>query len=229
MGVTEIGRTLGMNKSTVHRILATLEQRGMVQQDAENGRYWLGLKLYSLGMAVSENMPLKAVASPYIRALSQQFNEVVHLGVLDRAASVDPRFLIVDKIQIQQFLNITPSIGFGAPCHCSGLGKCLLAFTPSEYVATFTGAALSRYTEKTIIDWPSLLAELAFIRRQGYAIDNEELEVGLSCIAAPILANNGLLIGGVSLSGPTYRIQASQVEMIAAVQETAQKISQQID
>ncbi len=103
MGVTEIARALGLNKSTVHRVLSTLDSRDFVQQNSETGKYWLGLKLYSLGMTIGDKLPLKVIATPYLKALSQKFNEGAHLAVIDRSFSLFPKILIIDKIQTNKY------------------------------------------------------------------------------------------------------------------------------
>ncbi|EAX47736.1 transcriptional regulator, IclR family [Thermosinus carboxydivorans Nor1] len=226
MGVTQIGEALGMYKSTVYRTLTTLENKGFVQQNPETGRYWLGFRLYSLGMLVREKMPLSKIAYPHAKALSERFNEVVHISVLDKSADLYPKHIIVEKIQSQQVLSLTPPVGSSSPSHCSAVGKCLLAFSPGEYTNRFIGRELPRFTPKTITDWDKLLAELAAIRERGYALDDEELELGLTCVAAPILGRDGEIIAALSLSGPTSRIKSDQfAEIVEQVKQTTATIS----
>lgn len=226
MGVTAIARSLDMNKSTVHRILSTLQDRYLVRQNPETGKYWLGLKLYSLGMSVKENLPLQSIATPYLNALSDKFKEVVHLSVLDISAVTFPKLMILDKIQTVKILSLTPSLGSGSPCHCSAMGKCLLAFSPAEYVEKFTGQPLQRCTANTITNWADFLLELENIRRKKYAIDEQEMEIGLICVGAPILNKKHEVLAAISLSGPTSRITASILpEVIEEVQRTARDIS----
>ncbi|MBP2641911.1 MAG: yagI [Firmicutes bacterium] len=226
LGVTEIARALGMNKSTVHRVLSTLDSRDFVQQNSETGKYWLGMKLYSLGMTIGDKLPLKVIAIPYLKALSQKFNEGVHMSVLDRSFSRFPRILIIDKIQTQQLLSFTPSIGSGSTCNSSGMGKCLLAYSSDEYIRKFIGTPLPRFTKNTITEWPEFLAELKHIREVGYAIDEEELELGLTCVAGPILNRNQEILAAISLSGPTSRLQADRLAVIIEeVKSTAKAIS----
>jgi DNA-binding IclR family transcriptional regulator len=226
MGVTELARALGMNKSTVHRVLATLDGRDFVQQNSETGKYWLGMKLYSLGMTIADKLPLKVIASPYLKALSQKFNEGVHMSVLDRSFSLFPRILIIDKIQTQQLLSFTPSIGSGSTCNSSGMGKCLLAYSSDEYIQKFIGTPLPRFTQNTITEWPEFLKELKHIREVGYAIDKEELEIGLTCVAGPILNKNQEIVAAISLSGPTSRLQADRLDVIIEeVKKTARAVS----
>lgn len=225
MGVTQIGAALTMHKSTVHRTLTTLENKGFVQQNPDNGKWWLGIKLYSLGMLIRERLPLRNIAFPYLKALAEKYNEVVHLSVCDQSTIAFPQHIILDKIQGQQVLSLTPPIGSSAPCHSAAVGKCLLAFSAPSYLAKFVGTPLIGFTEKTITDWAVLLQELEKIRRQGYAVDDEELELGLTCVAAPILGRGREAVAAVSLSGPTSRVTARFEEIVEEVIRTSKLIS----
>jgi len=226
MGVTQISSGLGMYKSTVHRTLTTLEKKGFVQQNPDNGKYWLGIRLYSLGMIIRERLPLRNIAYPYAKALSEKFAEVVHISVLDQTALLHPRHIIIDKIQgRQQVLGLTPPVGSSALCHSSAIGKCLLAYSPRQYVGRFSANPLPGFTEKTITEWATLLHELDEITKQGYAVDDEELESGLTCVAGPILGRNTDIVAALSLSGPTSRVRARFDDIVEEVRNTARLIS----
>lgn len=226
MGVTQISAALGMYKSTVHRTLTTLENKGFVQQNTDNGKYWLGIRLYSLGMLIRERLPLRNIAYPHAKALSEKFDEVVHISILDKTALLYPKHIIIDKIQgRQQVLSLTPPVGSSAPCHSSAVGKCLLAFGPRHYVQKFVNNSLPVFTEKTICEWDVLLSELDEIKRRGYAVDEEELELGLTCVAGPILGRDTDVLAALSLSGPTSRVRAKFEEIVEEVIKTARLIS----
>lgn len=225
MGVTQISGRMGMHKSTVYRTLNTLEQKGFVQQNPENGKYWLGIKLYSMGMLMRERLPLTKVIYPYAKELADKFQEVIHISVLDKSAENYPKHVIIDKVG-QKMLSLTPHVGSTAPCHCSAVGKCLLAFAPPDYLAKFAGKPLPGYTKKTITDWDCLLEELAQIKAKGYAIDDQELEVGLTCVAGPIFGGRrDEAIAALSLSGPTSRIAERFDEIVADVLKAARQVS----
>lgn len=224
MGVTQISTALGMYKSTVYRTLATLAHKGFVEQNPDNGKYWLGIKLYSLGMLMREKFSLAKVVYPYAKGLSDKFKEVVHISVLDKNAVNFPRHIIIEKAG-QQFLSLTPPIGSSTPCHCAAVGKCLLAFSPPGYVEQFIGVPLPRFTAKTIVNWDVMLAELAKIRQNGYAYDNEELEIGLTCVAGPIFNRSREAIAALSLSGPTSRVAERFAEIVEEVIATTRIIS----
>lgn len=226
MGVTQISAALGIYKSTVHRTLATLEGKGFVQQNPDNGKYWLGIRLYSLGMLIRERLPLKNIAYPYAKELSEKFDEVVHLSILDKSALTYPKHIIIDKIQgRQQVLSLTPPVGSSAPCHSAAVGKCLIAFSPRSYLERFVGNPLPAFTDKTVCDWDKLLAELETIKRRGYAVDDEELELGLTCVAGPILDRHAGIMAALSLSGPTSRVRARFAEIVEEVIKTTRAIS----
>lgn len=226
MGVTEISSALGIYKSTIYRTLNTLQNKGFISQNPDNGKYWLGLKLYVIGMAMKENLPLTKTVHPYAEAISTKFKEVVHLSVLDINAAQYPQHIIIDKVTSHHVLSFTPAIGSSAACHCSAVGKCLLAFSPAGYIEKFVGNPLPVYTDKTITDWNKLQQELMLIRRQGYAVDNEELERGLTCIASPIMGSNNEAIAALSLSGPTARLNSERFkEIVAELKKTTIELS----
>jgi len=226
MGVTQMSTALGMYKSTVHRTLATLENKGFVQQNADNGKYWLGIRLYSLGMLIRERLPLRNIAYPHAKALSEKFDEVVHLSMLDKNALSYPQHIIIDKIQGRlQVLSLTPPVGSSAPCHSSAVGKCLLAFSSRQYIQKFTGNPLPVFTDKTLSSWDDLVQELDSIKKRGFAVDDEELELGLTCVAGPILGRDTDIVAALSLSGPTSRIRARFDEIVQEVKKTAAMIS----
>jgi DNA-binding IclR family transcriptional regulator len=230
MGVTQIGAALHMPKSTVHRCLTTLEKKGFIQQNPDNGKYWLGIRLYSLGMLIRERLPLRNIAYPYAKELSEKFDEVVHISILDKGAVGYPKHIIIDKIQgRQQVLSLTPPIGSSAASNSSAVGKCLLAFSPQKYLDKFSGNELPIFTEKTIGSWDKLSKELETIRRRGYAVDDEELELGLTCVAGPILGRNAEIFAALSISGPTSRIEARFAEIVEEVTKTAKLISSCLD
>ncbi|MDK2822436.1 MAG: hypothetical protein PWQ67_413 [Clostridia bacterium] len=226
MGITQISSALGVYKSTVYRTLVTLENKGFVQQNPDNGKYWLGLRLYSLGMLIKDKLTIKKLTYPYAKALSDKFKEVVHISILDKNAEVYPKHIIIEKIESQQVLSLTPPIGSSACCHSSAVGKCLLAFTPGKYLEKFIGNELPSFTKKTITKWDDLLKELEKIKKDGYAIDDEELELGLTCVAAPIIGRDGEAIAALSISGPTARVKSEKFkEIVKEIKDVTRQIS----
>lgn len=227
LGVTEIAKSLGLYKSTVHRTLSTLENKGFVQQNLENGKYWLGMKIYTLGMLVGEKMPLRSIIKPYARELFERFNEVVNVSVLDKTAEKYPKTVqILKEENHNQILKVSAAYGAVSDSHSSAVGKCLLAYSTSETLSKFKDAKFPVYTKNTIDNWDDLLDELENVKRNGYGVDNEELEIGLTCVAAPILNKKNVAIAAISISGPTSRIQSENYdEIVSKVKEVAVKIS----
>lgn len=227
MGVSEIGRELGLHKSTVHRTLATLEDKGFVRQNKETGRYWLGTIIYAMGLSIGEKLSLSDIIRPYARRLFEEFQEVVNVSILDKDSKNGYKSIIILKeIDTSKVLSVNPHIGSSSDAHASAVGKCLLAFSKDIDLEKIKGIQLKKYTDNTITNWEDLMKELETIREKGYAIDNEEQEIGLFCIGAPILDRNNNAIAAISLSGPTARMKMGNMEFkIDKVVETAKQIS----
>jgi len=229
MGITEIAGELGLYKSTVHRTLSTLMERGFIEQNPLTNKYWLGVKLFSLGMLYQDKMKIQVLARPFTEKLAEKFLEVVHLGILEQDERNPGRVLLIDKVETQNVLTLTPEIGTSTSAYCSAMGKALLAYQPDDYLQKLACKKLERYTPNTITDFQELRRELDLIRAQGYSIDREEIELGLICIGAPIFALQNKVIAAISVSGPTTRITSDRLpEIVAEVKGVAVKISERI-
>ena len=221
-GLTNISRAVGLSKSTTHSLISTMEQLGYVQQDQNSGKYSLGLKLFELGQAMHASMDLRAIAMPYLHALAKKYEETVHLAVLSKGEVV-----YIDKVDSPRSIRIASQIGGRNPAHCTGVGKVLLAdLLPAERDKVIRGLKLQRFTPNTIVDPDKLRQLLEKVRVDGYAQDVEEIEIGLSCVAAPVKNHRGAVIAAISLSGPSGRI-GSLAEITTDVTETAKMISTQ--
>lgn len=224
LGVSELSRSLALNKSTTFGLLTTLERRGYVEQNPENGKYRLGLRVLDLGAAKLSEFHFAAAAKPVLRSLVDRFGETVHLAIYDRGEVV-----YVDKIEGANALQIASFIGKRNPCHCTGVGKCLLAFQPAEEIERVIAAGLPALTAKTITDPDALKAVLAKVRTEGRAQDDEEIEAGLSCVAAPVRDYSGAIRAAISIAAPTIRIGPGRIdEFFSAIQEAARLISRNL-
>lgn len=225
MGVSEIGKYLELSKSTVHRTLATLEDKGFVHQNKENEKYWLGIKLYGMGLLVGERLSLADLFKPYTKQLFDEFKEVINVSILDTDSSNGYKSVVILKeVDNRKTLSINPNIGLSSDVHVSSVGKSLIAFTKGLDVEKLKN--LKKYTQNTITDVDDILEELEKIRQQGYAIDNEEQEVGLTCIGAPILGKDGNAIAAISISGPSSRMMQNDFDLkIQRLKETAAEIN----
>jgi len=225
MNMTEISERLEIYPSTIHRILDTLKHWGYVEQDPKTQKYRLGLKLLELGMAKLQQMDLVKEATPYLKELVRKCNETVHLGVLEEG-----EVLYVAKEESSQTIRMISYVGKRAPLHCTALGKLLLAYLPEEERRKILEQkALPPLTENTITDKRELEKELAKVREQGFALDREENEKDVRCVAAPIRNYQGEVIAALSISSPIFRIDKNtQNDLKEAIVETSKKISKRL-
>ncbi|MCI1248708.1 MAG: IclR family transcriptional regulator [Megasphaera sp.] len=228
LSVTWISKTMGLQKSTVSRTLETLEGRGFVNKDKETGKYWLGLQVYALGMLFREKEPLQKAAYPYAKALSMQCQEGVHITTFAPMESPYPQHVILEKIKSPQNIDAAPPVGAVRPSYCAASGKCLLAFSDT-YRGTYQGCPLKKLTEYTVTDWDELNRELLSIRNQGYAVEREEANLGMTCIAAPVFGHDGNICAAISVSVAVSRItEDRETFIIKAVKKAAADITQAI-
>jgi len=225
MNMTEISERLEIYPSTIHRILDTLKHWGYVEQDSHTQKYQLGLKALELGMAKLHQMDLVREAIPYLKDLVKQCNETVHLGVLEEG-----EVLYLAKEESSQTIRMISYVGRRAPLHCTALGKVLLAYLPAEErKKMLSKKVLPRLTENTIVNKRELEKELGKVRGQGFALDREENEKDVRCVAAPIRNYQGEAIAALSISSPIFRIDKNaQNNLKEALLETSKKISKRL-
>lgn len=222
LSVKEISEAMGLSKSTAHGLIKTLEQRGYLKQNPGNMKYRLGLKLFSLGNVVAGQLDIRKIARPVIQRLVDNIRETVHLAVLS-----GDEVVYTEKVEGPGALRMYSQVGKRVLVHCTGVGKVILAYQDEETVERLLSReSLQALTPHTITDKAKLKAHLRKIRDQGYAIDNEEIELGLRCVAAPIHDHQGRVIASISCSGPTIRMSGEQLESkIQAMKEAAFEIS----
>jgi DNA-binding IclR family transcriptional regulator len=224
LGVTTLSEQLDLHKSTVSRLLTTLQQEGFVEQNPETGKYRLGLELVTLAGIVLDSIDLRQVALPYVSALAQETQETVNIVVLSGNECMN-----IGGAASPKPIQYIGRIGRRTPAHCTSAGKVLLAYLAAEERQQILPEELPRFTDKTIVDRQALETALAQIREQGYAITHEEHQEGLSAAAAPIYDHTGRVIAALTVSGPTYRIGPGEIEaLVPSLQETAQNISTQL-
>lgn len=221
--LSAIAQGLSIPKSAVHRMLQTMKNRNFIYQDEQSGRYGLGTRLFVLGRMIEEKNAFVTLVKPYADRLNAKYNECVHVTVPYNGGDELPRQLLIAKIQNpQSVLRVSPSVGALTYCHASASGKCMLAFSPPGFLDKYRGRPLISFTENTITSWDALDRQLQEIRRQGFATEDGETEVGLSCTAAPVLNRRGELCVVISVSGPTSRIRAlPQEQLVADLQQVA--------
>ena len=225
MNMTEISEKLGLYPSTIHRILDTLKYWGYVEQNTNTQKYQLGLKLLELGMAKLHQIDLVREVTPYLKELVKQYNETVHLGVLEEG-----EVLYLAKEESSQTIRMISYIGKRAPLHCTALGKVLLAYmSEEERKEILEEKELPRLTKNTITDKGELEKELDKIREQDFALDREENEKDVRCIGAPIRNYKGKVIAAISISSPIFRIDKNvENNLKEALIKTTNKISKRL-
>ena len=221
MNMTEISKKLELYPSTIHRILDTLKHWGYVEQDPKSQKYRLGLKLLELGMAKLHQMDLAREATPYLKELVKQCNETAHLGILEEG-----EVMYLAKEESSQTIRMISYVGKRAPLHCTALGKILLAYmSEKERKKILEDKGLPRLTENTITDKKELEKELSKVREQGFALDREENEKDVRCVAAPIRNYQGEVMAAISISSPIFRIDRNEQNDL---KETLLRISKKI-
>ena len=225
LSLGEIANRLDMQKSTLHGILATLCAVGFVAQSPENGRYRLSDKLFELGNKVAASWNERKLAYPYMKRIVAQTGEAVHMAVLE-----DGDVLYIQKQESEQSIRIVTDNGVRLPPHCSGVGKVLLSgLSDSEIQKLVRKKGLVRYTDRTITDFDSLMTELETVRRQGYALDDQEFMIGLKCVAVPIADYHGKIKTALSISAPVARMDGERLERNRLLlQEAADAIMKQL-
>lgn len=223
--LTELSRRLRLHVSTVHRLLVNLMRQGFVEHDASSGGYHLGFRVLRMGLKVLDRLDFRRVAEPLLRALNQKTQETVHLAILQ-----DNRAVSIEKFGSPQPVGLTARLGGVMPLHCTGVGKSLLAYQSEEnLVRLFRAPGPERLTARTMTTLPQLKKELARVREQGYAVDNEEAVEGLRCVAAPLLDHRGRVLAAFSVAGPATRITTARIPEIARlVRETSRDISHRL-
>jgi DNA-binding IclR family transcriptional regulator len=222
-GVTEIAAELGVHKSTAFRLVATLETHGMVEQNEGRGKYRLGVGVLRLAGATTARLDVVQEARPICRKLAADSGETVNIAVLS-----DRSVLYVDQVSGASALQAHNWVGQHIPLHATSNGKVLLCGLPAEEIERRL-PRLPSYTSDTVTTRSALRRDLALVREQGYAVAVDELEVGLSAIAAPIRNAHGDVIASLSVSGPTFRLGEARVkELVPVVQDAADEVSRRL-
>ncbi len=226
LGVTELANKLDLHKNNVFRLLATLETRSYIEQDQKTGNYRLGIKIFEVASVFLHHLGLRRQARPILEELAGKSNETAYLAVIE---GTDIVYILMHETT--QTVRVMPRLGHRLPGYCTASGKVQLAYeTEDRLRARFKDSPLRRFTPNTITDLDRLLEHLAEVARQGIAIDDEEMEEGVRCLAAPVRDYSHRVVAGVGLSGPVSRFSGERVqrELIPLVKEAGLKISQRL-
>jgi len=223
LGVTELSKRLKLHKNNVFRLLATLESRGYIEQNRATENYRLGLKSLELGQTFIKQMGLLRQAKPILDRLVQECNETSYVAIFKEGHVV-----YLDVVETDLTVRVVSRVGSRLPGYCTAAGKVHLAYMSDEEIdAILPTRELKGYTANTFVDRDVLKKELRQIAEQGYAIDNEELDLGVRCVAAPIRDYTRRIVGAVSISGPSMRLpdERMEKELIPLVTHSAEDLS----
>ncbi len=224
-GVSEVAAEIGVHKSTAFRLLAALEERDLVEQNTDRGKYQLAFGILRLASAIPGRIDMVRQAQPVLDALAQEVEETINLAVVREHYAVNVQQAFSSSAVASQNW-----VGQLTPLHATSSGKVLLAFMPdAQRDAILDEAGLPRHTQNTITSRRALLDQLAEVRRTGFATAFEELEVGLNASAVPVHDHAGTVVGALSAAGPAYRFDAQRIkETEADLKQAALQISQRM-
>ncbi|MDQ7040568.1 MAG: IclR family transcriptional regulator [Rhodothermus sp.] len=222
LSLSELARRTALTPSTAYRLLETLRRRGFVDWDETTGLWRIGMRAYEIGQAFCHPNSLSALALEAMQQLVARVNETVNLAVLDGTEAV-----YIQQVESNQMLRMFTRLGARVPLHCTGVGKVLLAWRPEDEVRQLLGPEpFVAFTPQTLTRLDAVCRELAQVRQQGYALDLEEREIGVRCLAAPIRDAAGRVIAALSLSAPAIRLPNDRLpQLVPLVLETARTLS----
>ena len=223
--VSQLYRLLKTPKTTVHRILLTLESLGYIQQNPQTLGYMASTKIFYLGGQVIRNLNFVEIAKPLMIKLFEKTGETINLGILDNTDVI-----CVDKVESKQHLKLDQPIGSKAKAYQAAMGKAILAYlSDEERVRLFSKHGISPSTSKSLKTVSAVEEDLQRVQERGYSVDNEEGGIGVRCVGAPIFDYNSKVIAGLSIAGPASRIKEKNIESLAKlVMETAALISNRL-
>lgn len=222
--LTQISERVGIHKSTVHRLLATLESRRLVQRDHLSGTYHLGSRLMEMAFLVLQSNDLTRLARPYMDGLAAEHRETVDLAVLEGADVV-----YLQVVESPQRVKLAAAPGQRLPAFCTATGKAFLAYLPEEQVQDILKQGLIKYTEHTKVTQQELQQDLRLTRERGFATSEQEYEDGINAVATPILDVNDYPIAAIAVAGPSFRLSHERMLALGpALQATAVTIAREI-
>jgi DNA-binding IclR family transcriptional regulator len=225
LGVTELSKRLKLHKNNVFRLLATLESRGYIEQNRVTENYRLGLKTLELGQTFIKQMGLLRQSRPVLEGLVRECNETTYVAILKEF-----HIVYLDVVETDLTVRVVPRVGARLPAYCTAAGKVQIAFMTDEELEHYIPKELTPFTPNTITDKDEFRRQLKVIAEQGYAIDNEELDVGVRCVGAPIRDYTRRIVGAVSISGPSMRFtdERMEKELIPLVRRASEEISSKL-
>jgi DNA-binding IclR family transcriptional regulator len=221
-GVTELAEALDVDKSTASRLVETLRARDMVRLDPETKKFKLGFRILHLGESLKDNLNVIAIARPMLLELSGRINESVHFCAFNNNS-----VYVMDQVRSSKNYALSATVGMIEPLHCSSVGKCILAFRRQETIRKLLeNYEYTKYTDNTITSQQALMENLERIRSLGYAVDDEEMSLGVRCLAVPVYDYRNSVRYSIGVSGPKENINsASMGTYIKRMVETTRRLS----
>lgn len=224
LSANDVAKLIDVSRSTAFRFMITLENRGYVTKTAY-GKYRLGLNLFSLGMLAYNRMELVSIAHPILMETAAESGETCHIAILDGGV----RVIFVDKALGSSWLKMDTALGHSYYAHCTGTGKAMLAYQTPQFINQYIrNTRFVQNTPHSIKDAQELLRVLDEVRYNGYAYDNEEAELGLTCYAKPLVDSSGRPYAAISISGPTTRMKMNKEDHLQCLEIAVAKIAKTI-
>jgi DNA-binding IclR family transcriptional regulator len=225
LGIVEISKLSNVNTTTAYRIAADLVKRGYLKQKEKRGKYSLGIKLLEFHAAIQRNLKIGELAQPFLQNLSKLSGEYTEIAILESFTAVT-----IAQAEVDQNLRILNLVGERLPLHATSLGKVLLAYmNAADRKGFYTKGNLGRFTDSTITDVNRLEQEIDIIKKQGFAIDNEEYGLGVWAVAAPVYGQNGFPVASLAIAAPSARTsKAKRKELTVMVQVSSLEISREL-
>jgi IclR family acetate operon transcriptional repressor len=224
LSLTEIADQVGMHKSTIHRLLATLESKRFITRDKTTGSYQLGFLFIEFASIMLHGLDVQHWALPYLQQLSLRSGETVDLAILN-----NDHVVYLQVVESSQRIKIAAAVGEQLPAYCTATGKAFLAYLPEDQVRTILSRGMTKYTEHTVASAEELFNSFREIRSRGFAISQQEYEKDINAVAAPIMDATGLPIAVIAIVGPSYRMsQDRMLELGQIILETAEAIAHEV-
>jgi len=222
--LTQIAESVHMSKTTVHRLLATLENKRFISRDKVSGLYRLGFRYIDMASLVLQDVELHRWAQPYLKRLSMDYGETVDLSILEGS-----HVIYLEVIESPQRLKLAAAVGQRLPAFCTASGKALLAYMPEEHVREILGENLTEYTDRTTVSIPEILEDLRCTAERGYAISEQQYEKDINAVAAPIFDADKQPIASIAIVGPSFRLTKDRLPALGeSVREMTRVISNEV-
>jgi DNA-binding IclR family transcriptional regulator len=226
LGVTELSNRLKLHKNNIFRLLATLEAKGYIEQNKATENYRLGVKSLELGQTFIKQLGLVRQAKPFLREIADRCNEMAYIGTIRQNSVV-----YLDVEEANQTVKVASRVGWRLPIHCTAIGKAQIAIASEEELQKLGILDnMEIFTSNTITDKAEFIKHMKQVAKQGYALDNEEYNPGVRCVGVPVRDYTGRVVGGISVSGPSFRMtdEVLNKKVIPVITEIGEKVSKRL-